>query len=105
MQIWLDKLATLPAGFIRLEQAGTFESWVVCKSQLQTATKVVNGSGVLIKGRDGGVVKNPAIAIQTRMLHELRKLEATLRMNDVDYIRSRVVSPKPWLVKKERGRA
>jgi P27 family predicted phage terminase small subunit len=97
-RIWRDKLAALPSGFIPREQAETFEAWCVCRDEWLRAADIIAKSGLLVEGRDGNQVKNPAVMVQVRMQDELRRLEAALRLNDADLIRRHIPEPTPiWI--------
>lgn len=100
--IWRAKLAALPPGFIRREQSDIFEMWCVCRDQWLQASAIVAKDGLLAAGRDGTDVRHPATVVQTRMADQLRRLEATLKLDDRDAIRQAQPQPvPPWFRPKE----
>ena len=96
--IWRDKLTALPSGFVPREQVEVFEAWCVCRDEWLKAAAIIAKTGILMEGRDGNQVKNPAITVQVRLQDQLRRLEGVLRMNDADFIRRHTPEPTPiWI--------
>jgi phage terminase small subunit len=102
--IWRAKLAVLPPGFIKPEQSEIFEQWCVCRDQWLKATSMVAKDGVLVEGRDGKV-RNPAVFVQMRMGEGLRRLEAALRLNDIDFVRRHMLEPTPVWIRRPKETA
>jgi hypothetical protein len=74
----------------------------VCRDEWLKACEHVAHNGVMIEGRDGNQVKNPATSLQVRLSGEIRRLEAILHLTDGDYIERHRPAPIPvWMRAKE----
>ena len=96
--IWRDQLDGLPAGFIPKAQQSVFEQWVRAQAVYHDASTIVDREGILVDGRDGGKVRNPALLVQHKALEQVLRLGGLLRLNDTEFIRRHIPEPTPiWI--------
>jgi P27 family predicted phage terminase small subunit len=91
-EMWREVVRSMPIALLTSADRGSLERYAVAYAAFRGATKLINQSGLIIKGRHGNPVKNPAMVALWQASHDMARAGNELGLSP--QARARITMPE-----------